>query len=47
MVAGLPLIKSVLARLAKSILMSLVLTATMLAADTAIQKKLMDQELQH
>ena len=39
MTAGLTLMKSVLTPLAKSVLMSLGLTATMSATDTVIQKK--------
>ena len=47
MTAGLPSMKHVLNPVAKSILIPLGLSAGMSAADVAIQKKLMDQELQH
>ena len=47
MVAGLPLMKSLLTPLAKSVLLPFGLSATMSATDAAIQKKIMDQELQH
>ena len=43
MTAGLPFMKSVLTPLAKNVLLPLGLSA----ADAAIQKKIMDQELQH
>ena len=39
--------KSVLTPLAKKVLMPLGLIAAMSATDAAIQKKIMDQELQH
>ena len=41
------LMKSVLTLLAKSILLPFGLSAAMSATDAAIQKKTMDQELQH
>ena len=47
MTAGLPLTKRVLAPLAKSVLIPLGLSAGMSAADAAVQKKIMDQKLQH
>ena len=47
MTVGLPLMKSVLTPLAKSVLLPLGLSAGMSAADTAIQMKFMDQEVQH
>ena len=47
MKAVLPFMKSVLTPLAKSILLPLGLSAGMSAADAAIQKKILDQELQH
>ena len=47
MAAGLPLIKSGLTSLAKSVMIPLGLLAGMSAIDAAVQKKFMDQELQH
>ena len=47
MTAGLPLMKNVLTPFAKSILIPLGLSAGMSAADAAIQKKIMDQELKY
>ena len=43
MTASLPLMKSVLASLAKSVLIPLKIPAGMSSADAAIQKKIMDQ----
>ena len=40
MATGLPLMKSVLTPIAKSVLLSLELSAAMLAVDAAIQKKI-------
>ena len=45
--AGLPLMKSVLTPLVKTVLLPFVLSAAISATDAAIQKKIMDQELQH
>ena len=47
MTAGLPLMKSVLTPLAKSVMLPLGLSAEMSAADAAIKRKFMYQELQH
>ena len=47
MTAGLPLMKSVPTPLARSVLLQFGLLAAMSATDAALQKKLMEQELQH
>ena len=47
MTAGLPLLKSVVTPLDKTVLLPFRLSAGMSAADVAIQKKIMDQEVQH
>ena len=47
MTAGLPLMKSVLTPPAKNILLAFGLLVAMSETDAAIQKKFMDQELQH
>ena len=47
MTAGLPLMKNVLTPLAKCVLVPLGFSAWTSAADAAIQKKIIDQELQH
>ena len=47
MSTGLPSMKSVLTRKAKSVLLPFGLTAAVSATDTAIQKKIMDQAQQH
>ena len=45
--AGLPLMNSVLTPLAINVLLPFGLSAAMSATDAAIQKKFMDQKLQH
>ena len=47
MTVGLPLMKSAHTPLAESVLLPLGLSAGMSAANAVIQKKIMDQELQH
>ena len=47
MTAGLPLMKSVLTPPAKNILLAFGLLVAMSETDAAIQRKFMDQELQH
>ena len=47
MTAGLPLMKSALTRLVKSVLLPLGLSAGMSAVDAAIQRKFMYQEVMH
>ena len=47
MTTGLPLMKNILTTLSINVLLLFRLSATMSAADTAIQKKFIDQELQH
>ena len=47
MAAGVSLMKSVLTPLAKSILLKLGLSLGISAADAEIQKKIIDQEVQH
>ena len=47
MTAGLPLMKSILKPVAKNVLLLAGLSTGMSGADPAIQKRFMDQELQH